>query len=188
MFGRTATIKPLLILATALALAACGTQGGDYGGKHPDYAKKLAGSPKPLAAVHAQAGRLLSGGTEAYDRQIAALHGYPVVVNKWASWCGPCRIEAPHIQDAAAKFGKRIAFLGVNTQDSDAAAKRYMREYPLPYPSFSDPDSKIAAEMKAAVGFPSTAFYDRSGELVFTKFGQYRTVEELNADIARYAR
>ena len=56
------------------------------GGRHPDYAKALAGSPPPLAALHRQANKLLPGGSAAYEDRIAALRGYPVVVNIWASW------------------------------------------------------------------------------------------------------
>ena len=128
----------------AALLAGCGssTSGGDYGGKHPDYAKALAGSPAPLAALHAQADRLLPGGTDAFEQRIAALKGYPVVVNVWASWCGPCRFEFPTLQKLSARYGKRVAFLGVNSQDSDDAAATFLKEAPVPYPSYTDPETK----------------------------------------------
>ena len=134
---------------TALALlgsvaAGCGSSsGGDYGGEHPDYATALAGSPPPLAALHKQADELLPGGTDAFERRIAALRGYPIVANVWASWCGPCRREFPTLQRLSARYGKEVAFLGVNSQDSDAAATTFLREAPLSYPSYTDPDGKI---------------------------------------------
>ena len=75
-----------------------------------------------------------------------SLRGYPVVVNVWASWCGPCRFEFPHFQRAAAAYGKRVAFLGIDSQDSDDAAATFLREEPVPYPSYTDPDEEIADE------------------------------------------
>ena len=180
-----------LALAAAMALAAggCGSseQGGDYGGGHPDYAKALAGSPAPLAALHAQANRLLPGGTDVYERRIAALRGYPVVVNVWASWCGPCRFEFPAFQELAAEYGKRVAFLGIDSEDSDDAARTFLEQAPVPYPSYTDPDKEIANSIGASLGLPDTAFYDRRGKLVHLKQGPYSDPEELRAEIRRHA-
>lgn len=169
-------------------MAGCGSsQGGDYGGKHPDYATALAGSPAPLAALHLQADRLLPGGNDAYEGRIAALHGYPAVVNVWASWCGPCRFEFPHFQRAAADYGKRVAFLGIDTQDSDDAASTFLEEAPVPYPSYTDPGKDIGNAIGASLGLPDTAFYDRRGKLIYLKQGPYDDAAELRADIERYA-
>jgi thiol-disulfide isomerase/thioredoxin len=179
----------LFVLAlAALLTAGCGSaDSGDGGGKHPDYAAALAGSPAPLAALHSQADELLAGGTDAYEKRIAALKGYPVVANVWASWCGPCRFEFPVLQKLSARYGKRVAFLGVDSQDSDAAAKTFLAEAPVPYPSYTDPDQKIADSLGASLGLPDTAFYDRSGQLVYLKQGPYAHDSELEADVRRYA-
>ena len=164
----------MALLALALFAAGCGgASGGDYGGKHPDYEKALAGSPPPLAALHRQADQLLSGGQDAYEERIAALHGYPVVVNVWASWCGPCRFEFPTLQKLSAKYGKKVAFLGVNSQDSDDAAKTFLAEAPGPLPQLHRPGRETSKRASAPRGFPDTAFYDRAGELVLLKQGQY---------------
>jgi cytochrome c biogenesis protein CcmG/thiol:disulfide interchange protein DsbE len=176
------------IAALTFTLAACGGDSGGGAGKAPDYAKALAGAPRPLAELYDQANRLLPGGTDAFDRQLADLHGYPVVVNKWASWCGPCREEIPWFQRLSAQLGKRIAFFGVDSDDSSAAARDFLREFPLPYPSFSDPGQEIAKAMEATIGFPATAFYDSSGELDHVQQGQYASQDALAADIKRYAR
>lgn len=172
----------------ALTAAGCGSSTGqDYGGQHPEYAMALAGSPPPLAALHKQADQLLDGGVDAYEARIAALEGYPIVANVWASWCGPCRFEFPTLQRLSAHFGKQVAFLGVNSKDSDDAASTFLEEAPLSYPSYTDPDGKIAAALGTVGGLPDTAFYDRKGRLCFLKQGQYAKQSELEADVRRYA-
>jgi cytochrome c biogenesis protein CcmG/thiol:disulfide interchange protein DsbE len=184
--GLNARIGALAALAAlALAGAGCGAaeHSGDYGGAHPDYAKALAGSPAPLAALHRQGDELLGGGQDAYEKRIAALRGYPVVVNVWASWCGPCRFEFPTLQKLSAKYGKRVAFLGVDSQDSDDAARTFLSEAPVPYPSYTDPDEDIKASLGADFGLPDTAFYDRTGRLVYLKQGPYSDEGELRNDI-----
>ena len=183
-------IGPLLassaVLLLALSAGGCGTSEGSDGGAHPDYAKALAGSPPPLAALHDQANDLLGGGQEAFEGRLAKLHGYPVVVNVWASWCVPCRQEFPVLQKLSARYGKKVAFLGLNSEDSDDAAATFLREEPVPYPSYTDPDKAIA-ESIGVVGFPDTAFYDRNGKLLYLKQGPYTDDSDLEADVRRYA-
>jgi cytochrome c biogenesis protein CcmG/thiol:disulfide interchange protein DsbE len=182
-----------LLALTALAPAAllgsgCGSsESGDSGGTPPNYEKALAGAPAPLAALHRQANELLPGDSEAYEKRIEQLRGYPIVVNAWASWCGPCRFEFPFLQDLSARYGKQVAFLGVNSEDAEDAAATFLREEPVPYPSYSDPDKEIYDSLGASRGFPVTAFYDESGELVFLKVGQYAEHADLEADLRQYA-
>lgn len=171
------------LLATGCGSGAEGTEGRDA----PDYATALAGSPAPLAALHAQGGELLGGGLAAYERRLAALDGYPVVANVWASWCGPCRAEFASLQELSARYGKRVAFLGVDSQDDDEAAATFLRDNPVPYPSYTDPDEEIANSLGTPRGLPNTAFYSREGELCFLKQGQYADDAALEADIRRFA-
>jgi len=185
--GRKLAIGLALAMIAAIAAGGCGASGeGDYGGRHPDYAKALAGSPPPLAALHRQADKLLPGGLDAYEGRLAALKGYPVVVNVWASWCGPCRFEFPSFQQAAAAYGKRVAFFGVNSLDSSDAAETFLGEAPVPYPSYSDPDKAIADEL-GGIGLPKTAFYARNGELTYLDQKPYVHAAELRTDVRRYA-
>jgi cytochrome c biogenesis protein CcmG/thiol:disulfide interchange protein DsbE len=178
----------LAAAAATLGLAACGgSSEGPSNAKAPDYQSALAGAPKPLGKLYAQGDRLLPGGPDAFQTQLDALRGHPVVVNKWASWCEPCREEFPYLQRLSARFGKRVAFLGVDANDSDAAARTFLREYPLPYPSYSDPAQDISRLVGATAGFPETAFYDADGERVFVKQGQYASQSDLAADIRRHA-
>lgn len=172
----------------ALAIAGCGSSSGqDYGGKHPDYATVLAGSPPPLAALHRQADQLLDGGVDAYEARVAALQGFPIVTNVWASWCGPCREEFPTLQKLSARYGTRVAFVGVNSQDGDDTASTFLTEAPLSYPSYTDPDGRIATSLGATHGLPATAFYDRAGELCSLRQGPYTKESELEADVRRFA-
>jgi cytochrome c biogenesis protein CcmG/thiol:disulfide interchange protein DsbE len=185
-------LAPLLalsaLLIAALAAAGCGGSGGDStGSSHPDYAQALKGAPAPLAALHKQEGELLPGGTAAFEKRIAELRGYPVVANVWASWCGPCQFEFPVLQKLSARYGKRVAFIGVNSEDDEAAAKTFLREEPVPYPSYTDGDKAIARSLGASVGLPDTAFFDRQGKLIYLKQGPYAHDSELEEDVKRYA-
>jgi thiol-disulfide isomerase/thioredoxin len=182
----------VLALAASLTLGACGSGGGSG---NPD--SKLTedeataalpdGSPPQLAAIREQANELLDGGLDAYEQRLEELRGTPVVVNKWASWCFPCRGEFPFFQELASKHGGEIAFLGIDGNDSTDQAAQFLSELPLPYPSYLDPSLDIADTLDGPPkAFPSTSFYDRSGKLVHTKFGDYKSADELAADIAAY--
>ena len=178
----------LLAAATIVAvLAGCGSTQPKSAATAADFKHALAGAPPALAALYGAPGRVLDGGPSAFKRQIAKLRGHPVVVNKWASWCEPCRKEFPFLQRTSARFGSRVAFLGVDANDSSAAAHTFLKEFPLPYPSYSDPDQDISRMLGATAGFPATAFYDSSGRRVFVKQGQYASGADLAADIRRYA-
>ncbi len=171
----------------ALALTACGGEADSpVAADSPDYSAAVEAAPPPLSALYADGPAIVEGELAAYEDQIAALHGYPIVVNKWASWCGPCRAEFPHLQEQAAAHADEVAFLGVNSDDSTAAAETFLRENPVPYPSISDPDKVIASAL-ASVEFPTTVFYDKTGGIVHTQPGPYSSEEELAADIERYA-
>jgi thiol-disulfide isomerase/thioredoxin len=186
----TARLLASAALACALIVAGCGG-GSDSGAGNPDsaavdYEKALADAPPPLAKLYAQGDALIPGGVDEVQRQLDALRGHPVVMNAWASWCGPCRFEFPFFQEVAAQYGERVAFLGVDSYDSDAAAETFLDELPLPYPSVTDPDRDIWQEWDVR-GLPATAFYDSKGELVYVRPGPYRDKEELIADLERYA-
>jgi thiol-disulfide isomerase/thioredoxin len=151
------------------------------------FERRLADAPPPLAALFEQQSELLGGGVPAFEQRLDELRGYPVVVNKWASWCGPCRAEFPFFQQQASKHGDEVAFLGINSQDSDDAALTFLEEFPLPYPSYSDPELEIAETLDAEIEFPSTIFFNAEGEQVYVQRGGYADEADLAADIERYA-
>ena len=139
--------------------------------------------------MRTEANELLAGGKEAFEARLEELRGYPVVVNKWASWCGPCRFEFPFLQELAIERGGEVAFLGIDSDDSEDAARTFLEELPLPYPSYSDPDKEIADDfLDNAREFPATGFYDTDGELAFVHLGAYASKADLEADIDRFAR
>lgn len=184
-------IAVLMVGAALLAGCASGSGAGNPDSRlSVEQAKEplASAAPAPLAAIRTEANQVLPGGKDAFQHRLDGVRGFPVVVNKWASWCGPCRFEFPWFQSLASKRGGSIAFLGVNANDSDAAAEQFLSELPLPYPSYSDPNFDIAQELGGpSQAFPTTSFYDRSGKLVFTHPGVYRDEADLDADVARYA-
>jgi cytochrome c biogenesis protein CcmG/thiol:disulfide interchange protein DsbE len=187
--SRSRPLSGLLAAAIALAaLAACGSNQPKSAATAASYKQALEGAPPALARLYEQPGRVLDGGPSAFERQIAALRGHPVVVNKWASWCGPCRFEFPFFQKQVSKRGKQIAFLGVDGEDSKDGARRFLDRFPVPYPSFFDPHSDIAKVFHGDRNFPTTVFYDRTGGVEYTKQGGYASEEALARDIERYTR
>ena len=145
----------------------------------------LAGSPGQLQALHVQAGALLGGG-DALDARIRALRGYPIVLNAWASWCPPCRAEFPLFASASASYGRRVAFLGADTEDSAGAAREFLAGHRVSYPSYqvSGPDLEGIAPTRVT---PTTIYIDPAGHVVYTHPGQYESQTTLDQDIARYA-
>ena len=182
------TVALVAVLVIGLTQAGGGEDpaGGRQGFDLAQAQQELAGSPAPLAALHDQANELLPGGSGAFDERLKELRGHPVVVNKWASWCGPCRAEFPIFQQIATTRGKEIAFVGVNARDKRPAAERFSARYPVPYPSYEDPGERIARALKAPSNFPVTLFVDADGKTVFTHQGGYRSAADLSADIEEH--
>jgi cytochrome c biogenesis protein CcmG/thiol:disulfide interchange protein DsbE len=201
--GRSATVSGVkralpwivgvLMLTAVLAVGLSQAGGGDDESAEPEPAfdlqaalRQLEGAPAPLAALHEQSAQLLDGGVPAFEQRLAALKGTPVVINKWASWCGPCRAEFPVFQRVATKRGKEIAFLGSNSGDSTRPARDFLEQYPVPFPSYVDPDEKIARRIKAPANYPITVFVDARGKTAFIHQGPYLDDQDLEADIDLY--
>jgi cytochrome c biogenesis protein CcmG/thiol:disulfide interchange protein DsbE len=153
-----------------------------------EAAAPLPGAPPELNAIRAQANELLGGGPDAFHQRLAELKGTPIVVNVWASWCGPCIYEFPAFQEQATEHGKEVAFLGVDFDDSEPAAKTFLERLPVPYPSYNDPDKEIAESLGVSLGIPATIFIDSKGEIAYRQLGQYQDPEaQLPEQIEQYA-
>jgi cytochrome c biogenesis protein CcmG, thiol:disulfide interchange protein DsbE len=192
---RVRRVLPIALALAVIAVLVIGLSQAGSGGSEdpgPDFdidaaLSDLDGAPAPLAALHADHGRLIDGGLTAFRARLRELRGHPVVVNKWASWCGPCRAEFPVFQRVATARGREVAFLGIDgARDPRSDAAEFLREFPVPYPSYLDPNEKISRAIGVPTNYPITLFLDERGETAFIHQGQYRTQADLERDIERY--
>ncbi|RJF72044.1 TlpA family protein disulfide reductase [Deinococcus cavernae] len=118
--------------------------------------------------------------TKGTSHDLAALKGQgPVVVNFWASWCGPCRQESP-LFARVSNAPSNVTFLGVLYNDQTAPAEKFAAEYGLKYPTLLDPGSKVA--MKYGIGqVPVTYIVDPQGKIVYHKLGPVTDENEFRA-------
>jgi cytochrome c biogenesis protein CcmG, thiol:disulfide interchange protein DsbE len=148
---------------------------------------QLSGSPPALATLHAQADELLPGGLPAVRARLAALRGTPIVINKWASWCEPCRAEFPIFQRVSVSDGRRVAFIGIDSGDTSRAdALAFLHSLPVSYPSYYDKSGQAGVTITDSPFTPVTVFFDAHGK-EFIHQGPYPSVAKLEADVRRYA-
>ncbi len=147
----------------------------------------LAGSPPALAALHGQSGELLEGGSRALHARLASLKGYPVVINKWASWCVPCKDEFGAFQRVSAEYGRRVAFLGIDSEDaSRSEALEFLRSFPVSYPSYYDHSGSLGEQLTDSSFKPVTVFIPIHGR-PFIRQGEYPSATKLRHDVEQYA-
>ena len=151
----------LAVAVVAFALIA----GGDDGPRASDA------SPSPaivvvegVSGLPSTVAELPNADAEAFRSLMHELRGTPVVVNLWASWCEPCKLEMPRLAAAAAEH-LDVQFVGVDTRDSRDGAESFIARFSVPFPSLFDPDGAIQTEL-GSFGLPVTLFFDADGNQV----------------------
>lgn len=115
---------------------------------------------------------------------LSDLGGTPLVVNLWATWCGPCLKEMPAFDQVAGEQGDRVHLIGINVADSPADAAAFAADLGVSYDQFTDPDGALSTAL-SVTGLPATAFIDADGTLIEVHQGAY-TAQELTAAIDRH--
>jgi cytochrome c biogenesis protein CcmG/thiol:disulfide interchange protein DsbE len=166
----------ICLIAVALAVTACG--------KHEQATTATtatAASPRPAhATTTVAAGADVGQAMPAYESKwldgttfdLASRRDKVVLLNLWATWCGPCRYEIPELQAAHTKYASRgFEVIGVSLDEGAAdAVKQFVDEHKMTYPIAIDSDGKIAGLLDASV-LPTTVLIDRSGRIVWKKIG-----------------
>jgi len=122
----------------------------------PALAGSSSSGPAPAFTLASRAGQ---------DVSLAQYKGNVVMINFWASWCGPCRQEMPLLESIYKKYNKMgFTMLGVNVEPDSNAANEWLKATPVSFPILYDRDSKVS-KLYDVAGMPSTVIIDRSGKL-----------------------
>jgi thiol-disulfide isomerase/thioredoxin len=168
-----------IALAAAVTVAVGGCAGGAIGQDTPQSSGQsfVSGSGTSLLKPGSRPMAPAVSGTTLAGRHLnlATYRGSVVVVNFWASWCGPCRAEAPGLAALAARFRSRgVQFVGVDVRDDPTSADAFLRTYRITYPSLNDPGEQIALDFSQSLPIaatPTTLVIDRSGRIAGRIFG-----------------
>lgn len=126
-------------------------------------------SPPPLPSAPAFVLETLDGRGKL---ALLELRGKPVVLNFWASWCAPCRLEMPVLLEAWQRYHNQVYFVGVNVLDRQEEAVRFVQEVGMDFPSVRDPKGD-ALRWFRVVGLPTTVFVTRTGQIFEVHTGPF---------------
>lgn len=173
MASRKGIVLAAAFMAAGLLLTGC--KKAPESGKAPE-------SPAPQAAAKPR--QAIPFKIYTFDGKHVSLQdlkGKPVVVNFFASWCGPCQLEAPALREAFTEFGNRVQFVAVAIEDSEAGARAFLKEFDIKFPAGLDSSGAIARDYNI-YGIPRTYIIDSSGNVLYEHSGAIMK-EDLDAAI-----
>lgn len=118
---------------------------------------------------------------------LGAMQGTPVVLNYWATWCGPCRAEMPALQNASENYAGRVKFVGVNQGEVATTINPFVEQMGITFPIALDKEQAIGADLYNVKGMPTTFFIDAGGTIRRVWMGEMNaiTLEEGIAQILK---
>ena len=170
-------MRLVVAVVLALVLAGCSSAGQDQA-ERKGQTGFVAGDGQltVFPAADREPAPQLSGDTlDGKTWSLADQAGKVVVLNVWASWCQPCRKEAPDLETAAERLGRDVVFVGLNTRDPDPnPARRFVERFKVSYPSITDPQGLKLLGFRgkiAAAAIPSTLVIDAEGRVAARVLG-----------------
>jgi cytochrome c biogenesis protein CcmG/thiol:disulfide interchange protein DsbE len=118
------------------------------------------------------------------DLSLESLRGRPVVLNFWASWCGPCKDEAPLLEEASKRWSGKVAFVGIDVKDFRGDARKFVDRYGVTYPNVYDGKGSTIGRY-GVTGYPETYFIDAEGRVRYRIAGPVEDAQEVDDGIRR---
>lgn len=175
MIPRAMTVRlPAVALLTGLLTGCAGTQAAQNGTGDSRYVAGDGTSQVIKAADRKPAPQVQGATLEGEPLSLASLRGKVVVINFWASWCAPCRGEAPALEQVyTEKKAQGVEFVGIDIKDDPEPAKAFVRKFKVGYPSIVDQNGQVTLAFRDVPpnAVPSTLILDKEGRIAARVIG-----------------